>query len=194
MNYVSLGSSCSIAYQLQILKLKKESLPFDWIRSNNLPYVLNLIQNNFTGFFDDLEHVKDDERFPFIEDNEIEHYIQNNSNDVFFLSTNCHLRGEITEECKDFIKHILTPNEEFQKYINDSFIFYNIPENYHILHFRLGDSFLIRNQESTFLDAIYIFNQCGEDNDLLISDSLSFKEKIKDEQVSISSNSLFSLS
>lgn len=70
MNYVSLGSSCSIAYQLQILKLKKESLPFDWIRSNSVSYVLSLIQNNFDGFFDDLEHVKDDERFPFIEDNE----------------------------------------------------------------------------------------------------------------------------
>jgi hypothetical protein len=70
MNYVSLGSSCSVAYQLQILNLKKESLPFDWIRSNSVSYVLSLIQNNFTGFFDDLEHVKDDERFPFIEDNE----------------------------------------------------------------------------------------------------------------------------
>ena len=33
MNYISLGSSCSVAYQLQKLNLKKETLPFDWMFS-----------------------------------------------------------------------------------------------------------------------------------------------------------------
>ena len=68
MNYISLGSSCSIAYQLQLLNLKKESLPFDWVRTPNISFVLQLIQNNFLGFLDDLEHIKDENKFPFIED------------------------------------------------------------------------------------------------------------------------------
>jgi len=70
MNYISLGSNCSVAYQLQKLNLKKESLPFDWIRVNSIKAVLDLIENNFSGFLDDLVHVKDDEKFPFIDDTE----------------------------------------------------------------------------------------------------------------------------
>ncbi len=70
MNYISLGSSCSVAYQLQKLNLKKESLPFDWIRANDISFVLYLIKNNFNGFLNNLVHVKDDDKFPYIEDGE----------------------------------------------------------------------------------------------------------------------------
>lgn len=70
MNYISLGPTCSVAYQLQKLNMKKESLPFDWIRCNSITVVLDLIKNNFQGFFDDLTHVKDDDKFPFINDSD----------------------------------------------------------------------------------------------------------------------------
>jgi len=72
MNYISLGPTCSIAYQLQKLEKKKESLPFDWIRCYPISSVFHLIQNNFDGLFDEIEFVKDDTKFPFIEDNENE--------------------------------------------------------------------------------------------------------------------------
>ena len=68
MNYISLGPTCSIAYQLQKLGKKKESLPFDWIRCYPIESVLHLIEKNFYGLFDELEFVKDDTKFPFIED------------------------------------------------------------------------------------------------------------------------------
>lgn len=70
MNYISLGSSCSVAYQLQKLNLKKETLPFDWIRTPNISFVLDLIKNNFNSFFDDLEFVKEDEKFPYLNDDD----------------------------------------------------------------------------------------------------------------------------
>lgn len=71
MNYISLGPTCSVAYQLEKLNLKKESLPFDWIRCNSIFNVLNLIKNNFEGFFEDLTHVKDSSsKFPFISDDD----------------------------------------------------------------------------------------------------------------------------
>jgi hypothetical protein len=70
MNYISLGPTCSIAYQLQKLGKKKESLPFDWIRCYPISSVLHLIKNNFNGLFEGIEYVKDDTKFPFIEDNE----------------------------------------------------------------------------------------------------------------------------
>jgi hypothetical protein len=69
MNYISLGPTCSIAYQLQKLGKKKESLPFDWIRCYPIDSVLHLIQNNFSDLFEGIEYVKDDTKFPFIEDN-----------------------------------------------------------------------------------------------------------------------------
>jgi len=68
MNYVSLGPTCSIAYQLQKLDKKKESLPFDWIRCYPISSVLDLIQNNFSDLFEGIKYVKDDTKFPLIED------------------------------------------------------------------------------------------------------------------------------
>jgi len=68
MNYISLGPTCSIAYQLQKLNKKKESLPFDWIRCYPISSVLHLIENNFIDLFECIEYVKDDTKFPFIED------------------------------------------------------------------------------------------------------------------------------
>ena len=70
MNYISLGPTCSVAYQLQKLNLKKESLPFDWIRCNSIINVLDLIKNNFQGFFDDLAYVRNDEKFPYISEDD----------------------------------------------------------------------------------------------------------------------------
>jgi hypothetical protein len=68
MNYISLGSTCSVAYQLQKLGLKKESLPFDWIRCPNILSVLQLISMNFCGFLANLTYLKDETKFPFIDD------------------------------------------------------------------------------------------------------------------------------
>lgn len=50
--YVSLGSTCSIAYNLRELNLRDNAYPFDWIRILNLNNVSNLLENNFDGFLD----------------------------------------------------------------------------------------------------------------------------------------------
>ena len=110
---------------------------------------------------------------PFIEDWEIESYLQNNTNDVSLLFTNCHLRGEVTEDCKEFIKNILTPTNEFQHDINQ------------ILHFRLGDSSLVRNQTSDYSNMIVKMNEWREENDILMSDSKFFKDEVKKRNINI---------
>lgn len=71
MTYISLGPTCSVAYQLQKLEKKKESLPFDWIRCPNIKDVIYLITNNFQGFLDNISFVRDDTKFPIIRDSEI---------------------------------------------------------------------------------------------------------------------------
>ena len=116
---------------------------------------------------------------PFVYPEDIESFIQNSQNEVCCLLTNSHLIGEVTQECKDFMKNILVPNEEFGKYINDINISKNTPEKYNILHFRLGDDLLVRNQNSIdFQNYINIMNQNKEPNDILMSDSIRFKEVI----------------
>jgi len=43
--YIPIGSDCSVAYQLQKLKLRLSALPFDWIRSNNLNNIIEAIND-----------------------------------------------------------------------------------------------------------------------------------------------------
>ena len=51
--YISLGHDCSVAYRLQQLKLRKVSLPFDWIRCNELKYITYCIGNKFQIIHED---------------------------------------------------------------------------------------------------------------------------------------------
>jgi hypothetical protein len=42
------------------LGLRKMSFPFDWVRTNNLDNITELIQNKFQFFFDDLQIIDND--------------------------------------------------------------------------------------------------------------------------------------
>lgn len=50
MEVIPLGSTCSIAYQLKRLGLRKSAYPFDWVRINNLALVSKLIDTDFKQF------------------------------------------------------------------------------------------------------------------------------------------------
>lgn len=66
--YVSLGSDCSVAYQLQIHGLRQSAFPFDWIRINNLDSLISILESNFQFFFDDLTIERESDKFPLIEE------------------------------------------------------------------------------------------------------------------------------
>lgn len=96
--------------------------------------------------------------------------------------------GEISNECKQFLKEILTPNELFQKRINSIFEYFNFSENddYCIIHVRMGDNYLYHNSD---LDA-NVFNLLNNkinfilDNDLkkvvLITDTRNLGISLRD--------------
>jgi hypothetical protein len=52
IEYVSLGSSCSVAEQLNRHKLRTEAYPFDWIRTDKFSSIVESVKNNFTGFME----------------------------------------------------------------------------------------------------------------------------------------------
>ena len=57
--FISLGPDCHIAGALNFMKLRKQSLPFDFLLSHStkgLKYVYKLIDNKFTDFLNDLEY------------------------------------------------------------------------------------------------------------------------------------------
>jgi len=49
--YIPLGSSCSLAYQLDKYNLRKESYPFDWILSRDKE-IINILKDEFRNFLD----------------------------------------------------------------------------------------------------------------------------------------------
>jgi hypothetical protein len=50
MQYISLGNDCSVSYQLRKLHLQNESLPFDWMRIDNMDSICNILESRFDGF------------------------------------------------------------------------------------------------------------------------------------------------
>ena len=48
--YISLGSDCSVSYQLRKCGLQTASMPFDWLKIDNLDSIISILQNNFKDF------------------------------------------------------------------------------------------------------------------------------------------------
>lgn len=125
---------------------------------------------------------KNKDNIPFFYPEEIENFVKNDPREVNFLFTNNHLIEPVSKECKDFIKNILLPNDEFANYIQNFLKYEKINMSYNILHFRLGDALLVRNdnlQDCNFQSFIDLMNKYKEDQDILISDSEQFKQHIK---------------
>lgn len=52
--YISLGSNCSITYQLNLYNLRKVSFPFDWSKVS-INQLINILESDFTNFSETLE-------------------------------------------------------------------------------------------------------------------------------------------
>jgi len=53
--YISLGSDCAVAYNLKKLKLSSYTFPFDWAKINNIDSIQNILENDFSNFFDNIK-------------------------------------------------------------------------------------------------------------------------------------------
>ena len=62
--FVSLGSSCSVAWQLQKNNRRKWAYPFDWVRSDDLDMITNTLTNNFVNFIDSSKKISESIKFP----------------------------------------------------------------------------------------------------------------------------------
>jgi hypothetical protein len=111
----------------------------------------------------------------------VEDYINESKNNILYILTNDFYDGVVSEDCKIFMKKILTPNELYKTYIDYqiSTIPYN---NYNILHYRLNDDeFKNKNtnkSEEIIEEKIVHLNRIKEYNDVLITDTIQFKKHV----------------
>jgi len=111
--------------------------------------------------------------------NDPEYHIINNKDDLVYFFSNSNYKEEINDDCREFIINILTPNKDFNNYINNKLKICNTPLLYNILHFRLGDDELVRNKTKDYSYLCYKIDKCIEDKDILMSDSKEFKNYCK---------------
>jgi len=106
----------------------------------------------------------------------IEPYISSSQTDIVYFLTNSAFDGTIDTDCKEFIKQLFIPNDEFQKYIDTKMSQIPYPV-FNILHVRSGDNEMFHKQihPSIFSILDYV-SQYIEPNDILISDSYLFKK------------------
>ena len=83
MEYISLGSNCSITYQLSKLGLRKCAYPFDWTKIT-LNQLISILVEDFNDYSKSLEFVSISNIHPIIEPGTDTNY---NSNDLILSSS-----------------------------------------------------------------------------------------------------------
>jgi hypothetical protein len=82
MEYISLGSNCSITYQLNKLSLRTHSYPFDWSKVS-LSQLINVLSSNFIDYADSIKFKKESKLHSLINDDK---YIVNNTSSIIFTN------------------------------------------------------------------------------------------------------------
>ena len=89
----------------------------------------------------------------------------------------------LSHECKQFMRSMLVPNDEFKSYFNDTCNALKIPEHYSIIHVRVGDHDLV-NHSSIIANYNKLFDIVNKHlkttpSMFIITDSVQFKEYLK---------------
>ena len=149
---------------------------FRFIVDIQLHPISQFLQIQQHEYSDLIQQNKDNIEFVF--PNTVEKHILSSKKEVIYFLTNDLFAGDVTQDCKDFIKPLFSPNEEFQQYIDAKL--YEIPNiHYNILHVRTGDGEMINSQiPHSILKMIDYISPFIEENYIIISDSYLLKQLI----------------
>lgn len=146
----------------------------------NFELIIDIQLHNISNYLEYYQHensnliLENKNNIEFIS-NPKNYILQNKDKKILYFLTTSNYEYSIDDECKLFINKLLTPNNEFQKYILNK----EIPFiNYDIIHFRLGDEALIKNNINLSFDK-YLLLINEKNNTILISDSKEFKKYTK---------------
>ena len=117
----------------------------------------------------------------FVFPGNVETHITTSQNDILYFLTNdfCD-ENNITEECKDFIKTILTPSDTLL-HLLDKYGYYSAAQTpYNIFHMRLGDKFILNKDiiDDNFIESVK--TQIIDNRDcIFVCDSYLVKDRLK---------------
>lgn len=108
------------------------------------------------------------------------------------ICTNAYCDDNISMECKQFMKTLLTPNERFINYMHEQNALHNVLAPYSILHIRLSDNEFTETNEPeinadpfSINDATQIVRVHAEPSDIFMSNSFRLKQHLKSENVNV---------
>ena len=175
----------------------------------NYNFILDISLHPISQFYNKMEHeyseiiFENKDKIYYIEPFEMLRYISKTikEKDVLYFisnfgsSVNDPKFGETEKETKErteYFKKIFIPNEEFMKYINDNYKDI-LNKNYDILHYRLGDKYLINDNINTF-DKIYshLLNRYNN-NYIFLCDSNKFKQYIINKNKYLSNKNIITI-
>lgn len=163
---------------LGLYNLSRLQGDFDVIVDFSLHPICNYIESNKHPYSYLVKSNKDNIDLVVGRDRVLE-YINNKDEQIIIMFGWFHLEVYLTSletNGVDFMKKLLIPNKIMQNYIELKLT--EIPyDNFNIIHYRLGDSLLFDNIMHNY-DISHIENNL-EKNDVLITDSSSFKEYIR---------------
>lgn len=79
MEYISLGSNCSVTYQLEKLGLRNRAYPFDWVKVS-LTQLIKILENDFYDYANTIEFKKNSSLHPLI--SEYKNNLELNTNSI----------------------------------------------------------------------------------------------------------------
>lgn len=157
---------------------------FQFCKKHNYRFIVDMQLHNISNYFLQSPHEYSDlirqnqHDIIFIHGHQLEDFIMNNSNSVVYFFTNADCDENLDTETKDFINHLLTPNESFKSYISMKSA--TLSEKYNILHYRLGDWELVgKSQNNNISNYVEHVIQNSDQMDILISDSIDLKCEVK---------------
>jgi hypothetical protein len=154
----------------------------NFCRKNNYNYIVDthlhpispFLKNTRTEYSDYIDSMKDEIKF-FNHFYGIEEYIQNSKDEIIVLHTNEFYRENVPDDYKEFIQHVMEPTDDIVNDINETMKL--LPENFSVLHFRLGDRILIDHYVDKDLPFyLEMARKHQEENMIIMSDFHNFKK------------------
>jgi len=107
--------------------------------------------------------------------------VRNVDEQPLLICTNMFCNDQLTLECKQFMKTLLSPNENFTNYINQQNSLHGISAPYSILHIRLSDDEFSKDKMNTYsiANATRIVKEYSGPSDILVTNSFRLKEHMK---------------
>jgi len=176
------GIISMLQIQQKLNKQKKFTLHIDFSQSRIYNYILHRIPDYISTISNNndlkLMYYGDEKSH----DDDIINFILQENLNVLYISTNTYPDiNNITDDMKSIIKDLFKFNTYFdnmlKQYIQD------IPENYNLFHYRLGDQELKGETDEVRINtALELFKEHVKNykNCLVISDSFYFKQKLYD--------------